>query len=697
MSRRTLGGGRVLGSGRSLSPAVPPAQKPNAQNLYLSPSASTLSLGSGVSTPPSSESQDLASRISVDHGDTSLASTAAAAGARMVCPICNEEMVTLLQLNRHLDDVHKEIEEERQDEVKDWFKTQMLKAKKFQPLAVLNQKLKGLDVFESNDEVAAAVPAGIRHGSDPNISTPTPPPRPPAPPVDPDEAVTRKHWQRHGPNDACSEPMCGKRLTSTNGSVNCRHCGKLFCDEHTMYQMKLSRSAQHEPVRGFWCRVCETCYKSRQGYNDKTGFERDHMAEFAKMRRQTVDKTLLEVSRLEKRLTRLTQLLASPPEEVQQAANKRWSLSWGQNDPRKALEQSVVTWQDDADVPRCPYCQQEFTQYTFRRHHCRTCGKVVCGDPATGCSVTIGLNVTSSMSLMPIRYRSFADPALANTITEKSAAQIPIDVRLCKECNTTLFSRRDFDLETQTIDPSTRAYSNLTQFEHGIRILLPRFQKLLNLLQDPDKPPTSAQLSEASKTRKRLMDSFTQYDIAARRIRDLLTTSPTQQKLQRAVYQQASNFLHLHMLPLKTLPKILRHATPHGKARVNDPPSALPNGKPHHSSALASIKYNSLELDASSQMSSASSQISALEAEEKSLRERLIVLEEQKFFVSEMVADAKKRRKLDEVAALTSNVEDLGREIDSVQGLLAGLDFESAYTGTGPVNVLASPAMKGKG
>src|ERR1700756_3173563 len=104
---------------------------------------------------------------------------------------------------------------------------------------------------------------------------------------------------------------------------------------------------------------------------------------------------------------------------------------------------------------------------------------------------------------------------LARTSTEKSATEIAIDVRLCKECNSTLFSRRDFELEIQAVDPSTRAYTNLTQFEHGIRMLLPRFQKLLNMLQDPDKPPTSAQLSEASKTRKRLMDSFTQYDIAA--------------------------------------------------------------------------------------------------------------------------------------------------------------------------------------
>ena len=52
---------------------------------------------------------------------------------------------------RHLDDNHQNLVVEEQDEVKNWFEAQMHKAKKFQPLAVLNQKLKGLDVFESND------------------------------------------------------------------------------------------------------------------------------------------------------------------------------------------------------------------------------------------------------------------------------------------------------------------------------------------------------------------------------------------------------------------------------------------------------------------------------------------------------------------------------------------------------------------
>jgi rabenosyn-5 len=207
-------------------------------------------------------------------------------------------------------------------------------------------------------------------------------------------------------------------------------------------------------------------------------------------------------------------------------------------------------------------------------------------------------------------------------------------------------------------------------------MLLPRFQKLLSTLQDPDTPPTTSQIAEAGKVRKRLMDSFTQYDTAARRIRDLPTDSPTQQKLQKAVYQQASSFLHLHMLPLKTLPKILKHATPHG----NRSSMQISNGRPV--SALASIKYN--DVDNASQLSSEqSSQISALEAEEKQLKERLIVLEEQKFFVQEMVADANKRRKFDEVAALAGNVEEISKEIDGVQNMLAGLDFEGAYTGLG--------------
>ena len=131
------------------------------------------------------------------------------------------------------------------------------------------------------------------------------------------------------------------------------------------------------------------------------------------------------------------------------------------------------------------------------------------------------------------------------------------------------------------------------------------------------------------------------------------------------------------MLPLKALPKIIKHAAPTDRLT----PNARPNG------ALASIKFN--DVDALSQASS-SSAISAMEVEEKALRERLIVLEEQSFLVKEQIADASKRRKFDEVSSLSQNVEDLGREMDHVQGQLNQLDFAGAYSGSG----VQSPAAR---
>ena len=128
------------------------------------------------------------------------------------------------------------------------------------------------------------------------------------------------------------------------------------------------------------------------------------------------------------------------------------------------------------------------------------------------------------------------------------------------------------------------------------------------------------------------------------------------------------------MLPLKSLPQVLKHATANGTSSL----VRHPNGKP--SGALAAIKFN--DVDAASQASS-SSAVSALEAEEKTLREQLIVLEEQAYLVKEQMAEASKRRKFDEVTSLSQNMEDLHKEIDQIQGQIGQLDFATAYSGQG--------------
>lgn len=104
-SRRSLGGGRVLGSGRNLSPAVslaPPQaqalQAPQAQHSHvrnaslLSPSESSLSLSSQTSNSPASTAEareDIGSKVLLGPSENA----AARASNRLACPICNEEMV----------------------------------------------------------------------------------------------------------------------------------------------------------------------------------------------------------------------------------------------------------------------------------------------------------------------------------------------------------------------------------------------------------------------------------------------------------------------------------------------------------------------------------------------------------------------------------------------------------------------------
>jgi rabenosyn-5 len=60
---------------------------------------------------------------------------------------------------------------------------------------------------------------------------------------------------------------------------------------------------------------------------------------------------------------------------------------------------------------------------------------------------------------------------------------VPIDIRMCRDCKHTIFSRKDFARELGQKPPDLRSYENLVQFERGIRLLLPKFQRLLSALQ----------------------------------------------------------------------------------------------------------------------------------------------------------------------------------------------------------------------
>ncbi|KAK4067977.1 hypothetical protein Trihar35433_6537 [Trichoderma harzianum] len=606
MSGRRLGGGRILGSGKGLGPTPPAVPRSSSP---FAPSESTVSIASSSISPPASGSladltQDIGSSISVGAQPKG----GAAGASSLVCPICSEEMVTLLQLNRHIDDTHQELPTEEQNEVKTWFDKQVLKAKRFQPLSIINMKLRGLEVFESNESnpITPPLPTGTSSSSKLPIETP----------IDPEEFITRSHWQR----------------------------------------------------------------STGEGYNDHNGTTVDHTDMFKSVRRNKVERHTLEVSRLEKRLTKLTRLLANSPEALANPSNGSLlgpvqSLT-GQKNPRKLIEQSVVTWEEDDKVPECPFCRQEFGSWTFRRHHCRICGRVVCGDPQTGCSSEVSLSIAGPTG-----------PGAEKPPSSAGNGHMAVDIRMCKECNSTIFSSRDFAASLAYRPPDQRAYETLRQFERGIRQLLPSFHRALQALQPEVKengevdfnkpPPTHAQIQEASKIRKRLIDSFSKYGSAAKRLRDLNTDSPTQQRLQVAVYAYASSFLHTNMLPLKNLPQMLRHRS-------------TPSTSSSHSHFLPSTNHSTSSLrhselaeseNASQAPSETSTVVSLLETEEKDLKERLAVLEEQKFMVEEMVRSAHGARRFEEVSALSRNLDELTGEIQGLRKKIGDVEkkWEVAY------------------
>lgn len=122
------------------------------------------------------------------------------------------------------------------------------------------------------------------------------------------------------------------------------------------------------------------------------------------------------------------------------------------------------------------------------------------------------------------------------------------------------------------------------------------------------------------------------------------------------------------MLPLKALPKLLnkqRSASPSrsiGNTHNNNNNTANGANKPSSSRALTMV----------------TSERAASDAREKELKEQLMVLEEQRFLVSEMLADANKRRRFDEVGALAASLEELDGEVGRVEGEIT--EFESSNT-----------------
>ncbi|KAJ3213651.1 carboxypeptidase Y-deficient [Dinochytrium kinnereticum] len=123
-----------------------------------------------------------------------------------------------------------------------------------------------------------------------------------------EEAVTRKHWHKGNPSGV---------------------------------DMRLAvEDAKHDPVKGVWCRVCVSRHKT---------------SSYLKHRKGLVDQVNLEANRIMKRLEKLSSLYT----EDNSVANKRSSISTMTALGKRHIDQSVVSWEEDSAVSKCPYCTRQ--------------------------------------------------------------------------------------------------------------------------------------------------------------------------------------------------------------------------------------------------------------------------------------------------------------------------------------------------
>lgn len=307
------------------------------------------------------------------------------------------------------------------------------------------------------------------------------------------------------------------------------------------------------------------------------------------------------------------------------------------------MEQSIVTWEDDKKVTNCPYCAQTFSRFSQPKHHCRLCGKVVCGDPRTACSKEISLDV-------------------APAPTAAAPKGTTIGVRICAPCTTTLFSNRDFATSLLSDPPAyVRAYATLFSFQTGITEQLPRFQRLVDAI--ASSPGDRQGVVEGVRMKKRIVETLAKVDGVAKTIGDCMGDG-AEERLRRNILAATGNWGRNVGLRVKAATAVLDDVIIRTRPTARDEVMAR-LGKPGVGRATTAVTKMVIEAEPVVEETEA-------DRDEKT-RDVVVVLEEQKFLVLGMMEEARKRRRFDEVEALGRSLDEIVAEVERLGGAVVGV------------------------
>lgn len=610
--------------------------------------------------------------------------------ASISCPICQENMVSLLQLNQHLDDAHGAQTPTRSPS--------SIGLKVDRPLGRISPNvdqawIKGImpSIDSATELVSPLRRKGIKidllddnRGFSLSETALEEPSRLLGPLVLPEPVQTtlsRAHWKQPNSQSLCFQKDCGRALNVKNGIVNCRRCGNLFCNDHVRFKVRLKNGVslpEYDASKaGVWGRCCSTCYWNKPDLSTGTQANSEDLTDpFRTIRLRVLEEKQLHHGKLQKRLIRVANLRAS---FYLQAANAKaagglvFGFLWSSDGPltkEKVDEQEqqiagLENWQAENAVSHCTICFNRFG-FLVRKHHCRLCGRIVCEDPFNQQSVACSINVPLDQLLSKLPGLNYAPNVVANW--DRLVKDPPRDrdasrfcVRCCVDCKDDLLNgwkKEQTSHNSSDSDAIFGAYDEMLVLKSNVGVLMPKYELLVG-----------GEPAQSNRLRTRLMGVLKDLETAIDRFKSAfflmengclvpVVDDQVHARLVANIHRSMVSFLQDQLLAYKAASTAL---------------------KEHENRALKAV---SASLDTSKEAAESVPRLTKRQVRE--LREQLMVMNEQKFMVQKLIHETKRNRKFDELAPLMENETELVAMIAALEAQLGDDGFSAQTPQNGP-------------
>ena len=126
---------------------------------------------------------------------------------------------------------------------------------------------------------------------------------------------------------SCDSPKCRSSFNLFVRKHHCRHCGHIFCFEHTAYTIPLDQHAKFHP-EGIPSRACDSCYRQYEKWNAARRLRRENSEN--RNTDESGSATPLagpDYNTLGHRSVHSQQINANPSEPVASSVPKDWTWS----------------------------------------------------------------------------------------------------------------------------------------------------------------------------------------------------------------------------------------------------------------------------------------------------------------------------------------------------------------------------------